>query len=868
MSLPLKPSDVGQTIAKGIQDIAALLPLLGTEQCERHVGAALESGYIYAAATPLSIFGSLGIVKAAFATYLASVTKGFHGGKWFHNAGFGTVASGSVIPLVTIVSGTKQYGAELKLQELLREQHLNDPELVSGVKFFGWKKKTRDEEYSPLTSKFSFSWTFALVLASALFSTISFTPYLYLTHDRWDQPISWLFPALRSIGSMLCVISVQCALQLRIHRIVNSSLLLLKSRKDYPPKEINSDMQKLMETRLQKLREKLKKDISDPERGEINDTKRGQLEEVEKVLCLDFALLIHQALLLAGMMMIVTGYVGCFNLVNRSDVKNGPYIWLAMETSLSILRMALWGWNPSWAQGDTGLELELKLQSKEGASHNKCARSTETRTAIFPPITTSRSLSQLKPKQTPEPTNFFIAVSAEDFLAAATPYVGPLHRLQLDGISLFHAIVPEEVEGIVKRKLLCLTIRRDDSEGATLSLFIRSYSNPTNTESYKLFSSQSSHMRGSQTRSLQITLEDEFTPPVLDKRALIDPATFQLLLQYSSTLFRRLFIDRPSLSIRPLWTLVLPLPPTPKGANGDVALTELDKKYIGLREADDKLRREVESTLPLPKHPQLAEMEYAIIFKVAILEIRLCVKDYRFAESTGLSSDAFRPLAGEWIRRMEGQIFTSKKGRTKRLKDDECTDAEQTWRSLFRELRLLRRLSANSSVLEKWEQHIHAMDAGKIVPLSELFELAPFRPGLPHLRKHLHVFTDNDASTHNDLVQSHREIKSFILSAMRAPGAGQLAHSCGDSRTCDNMELFPPRNKLPREYSTNTLVETEPLKNQVQPTPKRVSPVGGRQILDAYMVQTPALVQIEHKNLKANVESSEYFLNNVHVVNQ
>ena len=57
------PENVGTTLTGGIQDIAALLPLIGTDQCEKHVGSALDGGFLYAAATPLSIFGSLGVVK-------------------------------------------------------------------------------------------------------------------------------------------------------------------------------------------------------------------------------------------------------------------------------------------------------------------------------------------------------------------------------------------------------------------------------------------------------------------------------------------------------------------------------------------------------------------------------------------------------------------------------------------------------------------------------------------------------------------------------------------------------------------------------------------------------------------------------------
>ncbi|KAF9259917.1 hypothetical protein L218DRAFT_630707 [Marasmius fiardii PR-910] len=65
----------GDTLSGGIQDISALLPLLGTEQCERHAGSALDKGFLYAAATPLSIFGSLGVAKTAYVTLIATSTS-------------------------------------------------------------------------------------------------------------------------------------------------------------------------------------------------------------------------------------------------------------------------------------------------------------------------------------------------------------------------------------------------------------------------------------------------------------------------------------------------------------------------------------------------------------------------------------------------------------------------------------------------------------------------------------------------------------------------------------------------------------------------------------------------------------------------
>ncbi|KAF9269913.1 hypothetical protein L218DRAFT_2198 [Marasmius fiardii PR-910] len=124
------------TISTGIQDVSALLPLLGTDQCERHVGTALEKGFLYAAATPLSVFGSLGIVRTSFATLFATITHPFYGGNWLDDAGF--VAPESAAAMITVSRGTKKYGAEVNLEKLMKDQHINDPELVLEIEWSGW----------------------------------------------------------------------------------------------------------------------------------------------------------------------------------------------------------------------------------------------------------------------------------------------------------------------------------------------------------------------------------------------------------------------------------------------------------------------------------------------------------------------------------------------------------------------------------------------------------------------------------------------------------------------------------------------------------------------------------------------------------
>ena len=74
--MPSSGGGIGTTITGGIQDIAAILPLLGTEQCSVQVSTALARDYLYAAATPMLIFGSLGVVIAIFKTLIAFFSLG------------------------------------------------------------------------------------------------------------------------------------------------------------------------------------------------------------------------------------------------------------------------------------------------------------------------------------------------------------------------------------------------------------------------------------------------------------------------------------------------------------------------------------------------------------------------------------------------------------------------------------------------------------------------------------------------------------------------------------------------------------------------------------------------------------------------
>jgi hypothetical protein len=129
-------SSPGTSLVSGIQDISAFLPVIGTEQCERHVGEVLGGGFLYAAATPLSLFRSLGIVKAGTAILGASVSA--RTTQLLADAGFNLEGS------VTAMMGTarSQRGprrAALALSGNLKKETA-DADEQEGVEYFAGKR--------------------------------------------------------------------------------------------------------------------------------------------------------------------------------------------------------------------------------------------------------------------------------------------------------------------------------------------------------------------------------------------------------------------------------------------------------------------------------------------------------------------------------------------------------------------------------------------------------------------------------------------------------------------------------------------------------------------------------------------------------
>jgi hypothetical protein len=111
----------GATITGGIQNIAGLVPLLGTQQCEDHIGSALTKGYLYAAATPMSIFGSLGVARAGFKTFIACMPDlTLSGATVLANMGFEPKGINLSLVMIDIDDKDGRHLAETRLDELVK----------------------------------------------------------------------------------------------------------------------------------------------------------------------------------------------------------------------------------------------------------------------------------------------------------------------------------------------------------------------------------------------------------------------------------------------------------------------------------------------------------------------------------------------------------------------------------------------------------------------------------------------------------------------------------------------------------------------------------------------------------------------------
>ena len=358
---------IGSTLTGGIQDIAAILPLLGTAQCSIHVSSALTRGYLYAASAPMSIFGSLGVVSAGFKTLIACFSFGdFEGADLLGNMGF--EPQGENLSLIMFEGGKGEkkgrYIIENRIDELIEDLNI-DKKRIIGV------------------SHKSVGWNIKMIATTALLCAFSIVPYIYINlranNLNLKKGTIWVFPILRSTGGFITAILIQLLIQQRITTISDQYLV---------------------------ERDQLPVGNGDVEAAAGVEKKKYQMDaRTWPLLCL----------LLIGILASVVGYVGCFSIVQNSASTSGPISWLCLEAGLSVVRLAIWAWNPMTDDAPP-LKINLELDKHEPLpTCNKC----------------NEEILQYK---------VLPLTRARDFLKSITSYVGLIKPFSHPDLSLYYTL--------------------------------------------------------------------------------------------------------------------------------------------------------------------------------------------------------------------------------------------------------------------------------------------------------------------------------------------------------------------------------------------------------------------------------------------
>ena len=120
-------------------------------------------------------------------------------------------------------------------------------------------------------------------------------------------------------------------------------------------------------------------------------------------------------LLVIGLVASVVGYVGCFSVVQNSTSSVGPVSWLCLEVGLSVLRLAIWAWNPT---GDDAPPLEIILKLDQHRPLPTCNKDNE---------------EILRYKVLP-------LTRARDFLKIITSFAGLIHPFSNPDLSIYYTL--------------------------------------------------------------------------------------------------------------------------------------------------------------------------------------------------------------------------------------------------------------------------------------------------------------------------------------------------------------------------------------------------------------------------------------------
>jgi hypothetical protein len=162
----------------------SLLFSLCLAQCEAHGSSALTKGYPYIAATPMSLFDSLGLARAGLEMFIASSNFSFfnfniRGALMLSNMGFRPMGANLSLIMLDGNNKDKHYLAETRLDELLEDLHV-DKTKITGV--------THNSK----------RWNVEMMVYTAFCCLLRMIPYIYLnlrggsclSHGiRWTLPL-------------------------------------------------------------------------------------------------------------------------------------------------------------------------------------------------------------------------------------------------------------------------------------------------------------------------------------------------------------------------------------------------------------------------------------------------------------------------------------------------------------------------------------------------------------------------------------------------------------------------------------------------------------------------------------------------------
>ncbi|KAJ7473427.1 hypothetical protein FB451DRAFT_292410 [Mycena latifolia] len=565
-------TSAGTSLVSGIQDISAFLPIIGTDQCEKHVGEALDGGFLYAAATPLSMFGSLGIVKASTAILVASISPRF--AQMLADSGF--KLEGSVAAMIGSLPSKRD--ASKHRMEQTNQSHETEREARKHQYMVGQKFQELLEEQhidkSQVRLKFDYKiWNWQLCISTALLACLSIAPYIRIImndHSSKGFP-AWVPPLLRIVGSAVSVIMAQMIIQIRMQQILHSTLGTPQPSTPNSFKGPLNDVEKGITTPVLNTTQNLEDNspqatqapLQSPSEVASPANKKADaiIPQPRNIIPSHIHLAFLQVLLFLGIGSTAVGYLGCFTVVQNSHASN-TYIWLGIEIALALLRIYIWGLNPSWDER-TGLSLGLELPDDSEKA---------------PTITTGQDLqgyifNEYNSKHMP-----FVVVTDSHFLEYISPYTGPVERFSDADhhVAIYYALVGSA--GSEESKVLLTTVL--DLESRNTFLFVHHC--PPRGPSTNTSAIYSATFEIAQDTGIMTAKCDT---PLSRTHGFRKTERFSAINSHSQEIANRIGgIDR-VISLHVSWGMDSPTPELDKPESPSKSpLTELDKGYLRVQD--------------------------------------------------------------------------------------------------------------------------------------------------------------------------------------------------------------------------------------------------------------------------------------------